>query len=353
MKRLRGNLDRDRGDSGMTLVELMVTSSVLLVLMGMVFISITMVEGLNGNISSQYQEFQQAVPAMAPFHSLLAAEVEPAPPQPANCVLAVSCVPTPGFASIGNFSLTFYANIGTAYNNTVSCPQSQSCTTGGTTAGPAKIWAVELDASGAPATACNVTAPCTFQVRMYLPLMSPTGPGISSCPDVGTGPTCQYSATNYQLMANVQDVVNDPSGASGGNLNNPIFSYTIMDTGGNWPIGCVLQTPPCTSYPPQAIVLTQAEIQSAGQVITGLNAAGYPIGGDTQPLSACAAPSANYPTAAIACPADAIQSVSVDLQIAKPGTAGNQEQEDNLVVYRYAQSPGSSTAPYQYSTAVG
>ena len=56
---------------------------------------------------------------------------------------------------------------------------------------------------------------------------------------------------------------------------------------------------------------------------------------------------------ATACPADAVQSVSVDLQVEKPGTAANGAQEDNLVVYRYAQSPGSSTAPYQYSATEG
>ena len=109
--------------------------------------------------------------------------------------------------------------------------------------------------------------------------------------------------------------------------------------------------PACTTYPPQAITLTPAEVEN--RQLTGLAALGYPAGGDVQPLSACAVASANYPTPAIACPADAIQSVSVDLQIAKPGTSTNQEQENNLVVYRYAQSPGSATAPYQYSATEG
>ena len=45
--------------------------------------------------------------------------------------------------------------------------------------------------------------------------------------------------------------------------------------------------------------------------------------------------------------------MSVDLQVAKPGTGTNGVQENNLVVYRYAQSPGSLTAPYQYAATVG
>jgi len=337
MNRLQGRVDRDRDDSGMTLVELMVTSTVLIVLMGMVLVSITMVESLSGGITSQYQEFQQALPAMAPFRSMLAAQVEPAPP--------VASVPTPGFAAIGNFSMTFYANVGTAFDNTVSCPTGQTCTTGGTTAGPAKIVAVELGANGQPATACSASFPCTFQLQMYLPLVGLTAPGVSSCPGVGTGPACQYPTT-YKLLANVQNVVNDPSSVDGSNAqNDPIFTYALMDPGGTFTTGGVT-----TTYAAQTINLTPAQVQS--QQIPPLS---YPAWANGQSLSAsaCAAPSANNPTVASACPLDAVQSVTVDLQVAKPGTGPSGIQENNLVIYRYAQSPGSSTAPYQYSTTVG
>ena len=341
MNRLRSALDRRRDDAGMSLVELMVTSTILIVLLGMVFISITMVEGLSSSVSSQYQEFQQALPAMAPFHALLAAEVEPAPSVPP--APNPDGVPTPGFSSVGNFSLTFYANIGTAYDNTVSCPSGQTCATGGTTAGPAKIVATEVDASGAaPPTACSASFPCSFQVRMYLPLIGLSAPGVSSCPGVGTGPVCQYSST-YRLLANVQSVVNDPSSVDGtGAQNDPIFGYTVLDSGGTYS---------GTTYPPQAITLTPGQVENNPPGITGLLALGYPT--DNQLLTTCGAPSANYPTSAIACPADAIQTVSIDLQVAKPGTGSTGAQENNLVVYRYAQSPGSTTAPYQYSATVG
>jgi prepilin-type N-terminal cleavage/methylation domain-containing protein len=332
--------ERIRDDSGMTLVELMVTSTILVLLLGMVFVSITMVDGLSSSISSQYQEFDQALPEMAPFHSLLAAEVEPAP--------AVSNVPTPGFASLGNFALTFYTDIGTAYDNVAACPSGQTCATGGTTAGPAMIVALELGPTGTPVTspqigagtACNTVTPCSFQVRLYLPETGLTAPGVSSCPGVGTGPTCLYG-TSYRLLANVEDVVNDPSDLNpDGSPADPIFGYTIFDSGGTYG---------GTTYPDQAITLTSGMVQTGS--ITGLVAEGYPV--DTQALTSCAAPSANYPTAAVACPADAVQSVSVDLQIAEHGSGSNGAEESNLVVYRYAQSPGSSTAPYQYTAAVG
>ena len=186
---------------------------------------------------------------------------------------------------------------------------------------------------------------------MYLPLTGIAGPGVSTCPGVGTGPTCQYGP-NFKLLANVQNVVNDPSGQSPAPQDNSIFTYTVLDAGGNWPTGCTTGNPGCATYQPQAIALTQSEVQSQQINLAGL---GYPAGTSTQSLdpSLCGAPSSTYPTVASACPADAIQSVSVDLQVAKPGTGANGAQEDNLVVYRYATSPGASSAPYQYSATVG
>jgi hypothetical protein len=335
---------RHLDDSGMTVVELTVTSTVLLILMGMVFITMSMIDDLSTGVTSQYQSLDQALPSMAPFHTLVAAETEPAP--------ATAGVPTPGFLAsfpapglpatgifptVGSYGFTFYSNIGTAYDNVGSCPSGQTCTTG-TTAGPAMIVAVELDASGNQVTntsACTTMFPCSYQMRMYLPVTGLSAPGVSSCPGVGTGPNCIYP-TNYRLLANVHNVINNPSG----NPPTPLFSYTLFDTGGIYA---------GTTYPAQSITLTATEL--ANQQISGLAALGYPT--DTQSLTACAAPTAAYPTLATSCPADAIQSVSVDLQVAAAGTGSNGGQESNLVVYRYAQSPGSTTAPYQYSATAG
>ena len=116
---IRAFRQRVRTDEGMTLVEVLITSIILVVLLAMVFGSMQLIDQVGSSVTAQYQEFDQALPAMAPFHSLLAAEVEPAPTD-------ANGVPTPGFASIGNFAVTFYANIGTAYDNTVSCPSAST-----------------------------------------------------------------------------------------------------------------------------------------------------------------------------------------------------------------------------------
>jgi hypothetical protein len=324
---IRAFRERSRSDEGMTLTEVLITSIILVVLLGMVFGSMSLIDNVGSNVTAQYQEFDQALPAMAPFHSLLAAEVEPAPAD-------ANGVPTPGFASIGNFAVTFYANIGTGYNNTVSCPSGGTCA--GTTAGPAKVVAGEYDSSGNPVTTgangttCSASSPCSLQVRMFLPITGVSSPGVSTCPGVGTGPSCQYPTT-YKLLVNVQGVVNNPSDVDGsGAPVHPIFTYVIEDPSSN-----------------QSITLTPYEVDQ--QRLTGLTALGY--ANDTQPLSG---PQSCVGSTVISCPLDAIQSVGIDLRIQKPGDNGNTGGVDNsLIVYRYAQSPGSATAPYQYSATVG
>jgi prepilin-type N-terminal cleavage/methylation domain-containing protein len=282
--------DRDRDDAGMTLVELLIASALLVVLLTAVALTMSVAEAVNTNVSSQYQEFQQAVPALAPLQALLRAEVEPGP-------ASGSGVPQPGFASVGNFSLTFYANIGTAYNNV---------TTAGTTAGPAKIVAQEVDANGSPvtsATTCSTSSLCNFQVLEYLPV---TNAGVSTCPGVSpSGTACQYPATG-KLLVNVVGVTNNPSqGASA----PPIFSYNVLNT----------TTGTATN-------LSYATVQS------GLSCTG---------------------ASATACPADSIQSVTVELQVGRKGAGTNGTVDEVLVVYRYAGSNGSSSYPYLYSSAVG
>lgn len=345
------------------MIELLITSTVLIVLLGMVLISVNLIDDVGTDVSSQFQEFDQALPALAPFHTMLGAQIEPGPPTVAGVPDPQGSnpnadVPTPPFslpvnppaglpsAAIGNFAMVFFTNIGTAYSNTVSCPASQAgCT--GSTAGPAMIVAEELDPTGAPVTSstvCAAATPCSLQVRMYLPQTGLTlGPGAPSCPlqwgSVLQTTACSYTA-NYRLLANVQDVVNNPSlvAADGTTPTQPIFSYTFSDL-----------NMPANSAGAQAIALSATEVQN--DLITGLDSLGYPT--STQQLDACGAPSVSYPTAAIACPADAIQSVTIDLLVAKPGASTESTVEDRVVVYRYAQSPGSSTAPYQYSETQG
>lgn len=316
----RGDSGRSFDDSGMTLVELMIASAIFLVLLTSVFITTDLINSVSGTVLGQYQEFNQSIPALAPLQKLLRAEVEPAP-APSNAPA------TPGFSAIGNYSLTFYSNIGTAYNNITSA---------GTTAGPAEIVAEEIAQNGSPVTAttsCTTASPCSFQVWKYLPV---TNGGTSTCPVTGqpSSNVCQYSGGTE--INNVLDVVNSPS------LSQPIFSYTIYDPNTN---GGTAITP------------TATEIQN--QQLTGLSPP-YPTGGATQTLSSggvptCNAPNSNYPTVAIACPLDAIQSVGIDLMVSVKGSGNNGQGqvENQTIVYRYPLSAGASAYPYQYTSAVG
>ena len=200
----------------MSLVEVLLASSLLLVLLTAVMVTMNVAETVNTNVNAQYQEFDQAVPALAPLQTLLRAEVEPAP-------ASGSGVPVPGFGlreplSVGNFSLTFYSNIGTAYNNV---------TTAGTTAGPAKIVAQEVvTANGSPSPRPPSAPPpvcADFQVSEYLPV---TNGGVSTCPGVSpSGTACQYPTTG-KLLVNVIGVVNNPSQ---GSTAPPIFTYNVLD----------------------------------------------------------------------------------------------------------------------------
>lgn len=306
----------------MTLTEVLLASTLLVVLVTLVAVTMSVITNVSGTVTSQYQEYDQALPAFAPLQKLLRAEVEPAA---ANG----SGVPTPGFAQYSNVSLNFavqfYSNIGTAYNN---------LTGAGTTAGPARIVAVEVDQNGSPVgptTVCTIKSPCGFQVRRYLPIVNS---GTSTCPVVtdGTYPngTCQYPSA-YTLITNASRVINNPS-----DLSTAIFSYSMFDP--NWPAGA---NSPGTSFATNA-----NDVQN--NQITGLP---YPRG-NTQTLTACGAVNGNYPTTASACPLDAVQSVGVDLMVGVPGSGPNGTVDNQTIVYRYPPTGNGSTTlyPYQFNT---
>ncbi len=333
--RIRNRRQPLRDDSGMTLSELLIASTLMIVLLTVVMITMTLFNNVATSVSSQYQELDQALPALAPLQSLIRAEVEPGPTS--------AGVPVPGFgdfnsssATINNYSLTFYSNIGTAYNNVTTSTVTTGSASSAATAGPAKIIAAAYTSGGVQATSstsCTMSSPCTFQVREYLPV---TTNGVSSCPGVGTGPTCTY--LNYTLITDAQHVVN----------NTPIFSYNIFDPNLN----------SGTAY-----TLTTSEVQN-NSIILGNH--GYTSGPATHPLSgtnSCVAQGTTYQTAAQACPADNIQSVGIDLEIGVKGssltptsgtTTNYQNTVDNqIIAYRYPESSGSTTYPYQYSAGVG
>jgi hypothetical protein len=315
---------RVRDEAGMTLMELLVASSVLVVLLTAVAVSMNMLDTVSSSLSSQYQEYDTALPAFQSLQSLIRAEVEPAQcsyPNPVNPCSGTN--PTPGFQSIGNSSVTFTANIGTSYGNV---------TASGLTAGPAQITAGEFNASGAPVTTsstCTVSSPCTFQVREYLPALQPSG--LPTCPTTeNPGGTCQWPQSTYTLITNVQDVTNSPS-------TQPIFTYTVAN-------------PLPSNY--NSCVLTQAEVQGQQLLAASSLSCGYPSANGAAGF-ACALPTTNLPAIAVSCPLDSIQSVGINLLVANKGS-GTSTIDSQDIFYRYQQITGSSyTYTYPYTPGVG
>jgi hypothetical protein len=284
----------------------------MMVLLTSVMVTMDMLNTVTNSVSAQAQEFEQALPALAPLQNLVRAEVEPAPPATNG---ANQQLPSPGFQPIGNFSLTFYADIGTAYNNVTSL---------GTTGGPVKVVAQEVDANGnavTSSTTCSTTSPCSFQVMEYLPQIIS---GVSTCPIADQGGTaCTYGATGTgKLLVNVVGVTNNPNSSS---TIQPIFTYNVFNpTAG---IGCTL-TSTCSVTPN----LT-SNVPSSGNGSATACQAQVPSG---------------IATVAQTCN-DYIQSVGVELMVARKGAGTNGTVDEQTVVYRYAQSSGASYYPYQPS----
>ena len=162
-------------------------------------------------------------------------------------------------------------------------------------------------------------------------------------PAIEAGQACQYG-TNYTLVTNAEDVVNSPSTAS-----NPIFTYSILD-----PVTGQSISIPTTATAPtnQSFTVPSWEVSGLAALTPAVTIAPT----TTLNLTTCTLPSSSYPTIALSCPADAIQSVGVYLQIAAKG-AGTQTVNNQTIVYRYSLSAGETNTsynyPYQYSSTAG
>jgi prepilin-type N-terminal cleavage/methylation domain-containing protein len=349
---------RHLDDRGMTLTELLLASTLLLVLLTVVMLTMSMFDSVTTAVNTQYQEFDQALPALAPLQQLLRAQVEPGPtsyPFPATGQTVLS-PPTPPFKSIGNYSLVFYANIGMADGNVAT---EQSCTSStppvcvptsppiSISAGPAKIMAGLFQSNGAVVTSnnqCSTSNPCTFQVRERLPIVSDDG-GASTCPIANPSATaCAYPpATSYKLITNALDVTN----------TTPVFSYMLSDP-------CFYQGTydPTCQLGGTTFNLLASDLQNTPQTLSNLS--GYPAGTQST-LGTCVLPTpgvAPSPTIAVSCPLDAIQRVTIDLQISVKGSglspsATNQGSVENQsIVYRDPIDSGGTTDypyPFQYT----
>ncbi|MGH9081443.1 MAG: hypothetical protein ACRDYE_15455 [Acidimicrobiales bacterium] len=315
-QRIDASRRRGFGEEGMTLVELMIASMLLILLSTLVLVTMNTFTSTTASVTAQYQEYDTLLPAVATIRPLIQAEVEPGPAD-------ANGAPTPGFgvdtsgvgsnpatiSGIGSFSLTFYSNIANPL-------------------GPAKIVAALTNGTGTPVvpgpSTCVVKSPCHFQVQEFLPS---TSGGSSTCPGVGAGSTCQYPAS-YSLLTNVDNVVNTSS--------QPLFSYVIYDPTFN-----------------NTFALTSANVATQSFPVPSAT-----YGTSTAFLNQCAkagspgTPPVAYQTVAVSCPADAIQRIGMDIQVKVPGDT-NSAAETASVVYRDQGNSQSPNLPFQYSAAVG
>jgi hypothetical protein len=309
----------DRSDDGLTLVELLVAFTALIVLLTIMGNVLTTYLNAGTAVTSSYAATDQLLPTSMTIQRLLRSEVEPAPTLATTvtgvgagyCANPTANTPCPPFdpSLIGTYSNTFYANIGDAN-------------------GPAKIVMTETTPTKCPG--CKFPS-AQFTVTQYKA-------NASTCPfaNPSTSPTaptnvCSWSASGTRLVT-INNVVNGLTLNSGGTAvlsATPIFTYNTLDLN---PAEDVPPLPPV--YAPGATTQTGS---TTGTPPTGLLSA----------FSTCAAPNTfdayGNPTKSN-CPADIIQSIRVDLQVQ---VQGSPLQENSFLVYRL------SSASASYSPLVG
>jgi hypothetical protein len=301
-RRRRNNAD----DKGLTLVELLVAFTALIVLMTIVGTALTTYLNVGTNVVSSYNATDQLLPSSITLQRLIRSEVEPAPtPSPTS-------TPVPPFitGSVGTFSTTFYANIGDPN-------------------GPGKI----VISSTAPVlcSGCKFKT-SQFAVTQYVacPATSPPAaspppggypagcssgaPQVTGCPfSTASANTCTWS-TSGKVLVTVNGIVNGQTGLT--NASTPIFTYNTLDP-----------------YSGTAVAGAGGSPNAATGLLPNFGA------------GTCAAPTltGGVPSKSN-CLADNIQSVQVDLEVQIPGAPF---QENSFVVYRL------SSASYLYSPLVG
>ncbi|MBV8462418.1 MAG: prepilin-type N-terminal cleavage/methylation domain-containing protein, partial [Acidimicrobiales bacterium] len=271
-----------RDDRGLTLMEMMVAFTTLLILFTITGLVLNTYLNAGTTVISTYNSAGEFIPSQIIISRLLRSQVEPAPTPTSGSTSCSSAanVPCPPFltGSVGTYSVTFYANVGGT--------QGQY--------GPAKI----VMAEGTPTKCgnCNFySAP--FTVMEYPALQTP------ACPTSPTATTsCTWSTTGTQLV-DIQNVVN---GAA--TVASPVTACGQSTT-----------TPLCQSSTP---IFTYNTIDPYSTAYTPNNTGGTPPASGVLPaFNTCNAPtySGQTPTQSN-CPPDMIQSVGVDLMVQTPGS---------------------------------
>ena len=290
-------------DDGLTLVEMLVAFSALMILFTISGTVLTTYLTAGNTVISKYSSTDQFLPSQVIIARLLRSQVEPAPTPSTGTTACSSAanVPCPAFltASVGTYSMTFYANVGGTAGQY----------------GPAKIVMAETTPQKN-----NSFWTSTFMVTEYPALQSP------ACPTaVNATNSCTWSGTGTVLV-DIHNVVNgaatvaSPVTACGQTdttplcqASTPIFTYNTLD-------------PYASTYTPGA-----GGTPSAAGILPTFNSCGAPTYSGNVPIKSN-------------CPADMIQSVGVDIEVQ---SAGSPYQENAYTVYRL------SSSSFLYNTLVG
>ena len=286
-------------ESGMMLTELLVASTVLIVLVTLVLVTVSSYLSLSNQVLGSYNNTEQDVLVGSNFQKLVRAQVEPGPTPSTG---ANANVPSPAFptvagsdtgqyvgsTAVGTFSTTFYANVGNS-------------------AGPAQIVASET----ANAVVAGKPKTWTFSVTEQIP-------DAGSCPFAANSTNvCTYTGISHngaRLVFRVPYVVNydTPTTVYGGTLlaYTPIFTYILLQTssgGSGQEVPVSVASPPPTGFfwpLPQTLK-------------------------DDSIFHTCAATQSATPIANT-CPGDAVQGLTIDLLIQSPGSPTPAEDETTI-----------------------
>ena len=326
-KRVRQRIDRlqldrraDNPESGMTLTELLIAFTVMILLMTVATAALTTYLNLGEQVISSYGNTEQVLTVATNLQKLVRAQVEPAPTPTTG---ANANIPSPPFSTVagsdtgqyvgstavGTFSATFYSNVGNA-------------------AGPARIVATET----ANPVVGGHRRTWTFTVTQQIP-------DAGSCPfAVSSAKICTYNGIIQQPP---EDRLEPPRRREQRHSHHGLSRHAASDRPA---------VHPDLHVHPAADLDGSQQSGAAGPGFGGLAGArrfllAPPTGGEgRQHLPTCTATQTATPIANT-CPGDAVQGVTIDLLIRTPGSPT--PTEDNTTVF--ALSPTS----YLYNPLVG
>jgi hypothetical protein len=299
------NRDSDGYEAGLTLTELLVASTVLIVLLTISLVAVQSYLTLSTQVLSSYGNSEQVVLEGTNFQKLVRNQVSPAPTPTTGANANIPAPPFPtvsgsdtglyvGSTAVGPFSTTFYANVGNA-------------------AGPAQIVAKET------------ANPVTGRFKTWTLTVTEQIPDSGTCPfSVSSTNVCTYNDLSHnpaKVVFSVPYVVNNdtPTTVYAGTPQATALAYTPIFT------YILLQTSTAAGNPGQEVPVSVVTPAPTGFF--------WPLpqtAKDDSIFQTCTATQSATPVANT-CPGDAVQGVSIDLLIQSPGSTT--PAEDNTTIF--------------------